>query len=75
MGRGKHAAPVAASGRDVDASHELTGESLDKGASAAWTAGEYDEAFRLRERAYSEYVASGDDAKAALVASILASDH
>jgi class 3 adenylate cyclase len=60
---------------DVDASHELTAESLDRAGEAAWTAGEYDEAFRLRERAYSEYLASGDDPKAALVAGILASDY
>jgi class 3 adenylate cyclase len=60
---------------DVDASHDLTAESLDKSGEAAWTHGQYDEAFRLRERAYSEYLASGDEPKAALVASILASDY
>jgi len=60
---------------DVDASHNLTAESLDEEGEAAWTAGEYDEAFRLRERAYSEYLASRDEPKAALVASILASDY
>jgi tetratricopeptide (TPR) repeat protein len=75
VGRGQETAPVGALGRDVDASHDLTAESLDKAAAAAWTAGEYDEAFLLRERAYSEYLASGDDAKAALVASFLASDY
>lgn len=60
---------------DMDASQDLTAERLDEGGEAAWTAGDYDEAFRLRERAYSEYLGRGDEAKAALVASILASDY
>jgi hypothetical protein len=40
------------------ASSPLTAEGFEAGAEAAWTAGDYDEAIRLRERAYSEYLAA-----------------
>jgi class 3 adenylate cyclase len=56
-------------------SHEPTAEILDQAGEAAWTAGDYDEAFRLRERAYSRYLEQRDEAKAALVASLLSSDY
>ena len=54
---------------------EPTAESLDGAGEAAWIAGDYDEAFRLRERAYSRYLEEGDEERAAYVAGILSSDY
>jgi class 3 adenylate cyclase len=56
-------------------SREPTAESLDHAGEAAWIAGNYDEAFRLRERAYARYLDEGDEAKAALVAGLLSSEY
>jgi class 3 adenylate cyclase len=60
---------------EADVSHYSTAGSLDEAGEAAWAAGAYEEAFRLRERAYSEYLGTGDEQNAALLAGILASDY
>ena len=61
--------------RDATEPREATGESLERAGEAAWIAGDYDEAFRLRERAYSRYLDEDDEAKAAFVATILSSEN
>jgi class 3 adenylate cyclase len=66
--------PLARIVRDATESPEATAESLERAGEVAWITGDYDEAFRLRERAYSRYLEERDEAKAAFVATILSSD-
>lgn len=61
--------------RDGTEPREATAESLERAGEAAWVAGDYEEAFRLRERAYSRYLDEGDEAQAAFLATILSSDY
>ncbi len=60
---------------DATAPREPAAESLERAGEDAWIAGHYDEAFRLRGRAYSRYLEEGDEARAASVATILSSDY